>query len=174
MNRVKTIASQIQQPTSSEADNIAGPSKVMSVHENAWGYKDTEFSMSDDGIFSLSGSRYLYSGKTFPQFYTFIQRFGVDKDMKTPPQRRVPVGLPNKNDKLIRLLGERVPHCVLSFEDSERLMASHGHTVQEMWELRFGRFEKIVDAANCEISNRLWSGCYSVWRRDHSVTLTFV
>ena len=149
MNRVKTVCNHVIAPIapSPEAEAIAGSAKVASTHANAWGYTDTTFNMTDDGVFSLSGDRYLYSGKKFPAFYDFIQRFGVDKDVKTPCQITIPVPPSSiRNAPFLSTISSDLPKCPVSFNDQERLLVSHGHTVQEVWALRFGKFDRVVDA----------------------------
>ena len=124
------------------SESISGTEKVKTVHANAWGYKDTSFIMSDSGEFSLSGDRYLYSGKAFPNFYEFIKKYGVDKDVKTPSQSKISIDVPVLNSRFVDAMRGIAE---LHFDDANRIMASHGHTVQECWALRFGTFERLVD-----------------------------
>lgn len=143
MKRVNVIADQIA-ASQEAAQAIAGPAKVKAVHENGWGYSDTHFSISEDEMFTLSGSRYLYSGKKFPGFYDFIKRFGVDKDVKTFGQSSISVPPSVMNESFISDLKNCVA-CRISFDEKERLLASHGHTVQEVWALRFASLARVVD-----------------------------
>lgn len=145
MKRVNVLANQVAPPaTPKEAEAIAGPAKALSTHHDSWGYKDTAFSFTEEGIFTLSGDRYLYSGKKFPSFYEFIQKYGVNKDVKTPAQKVTPVAPPRRNEEFILAVAKT--NSVLSFKDQERLLASHGHTVQEIWALRFEQLDRVVDA----------------------------
>ena len=142
MKRVNVLADHL---ASEQAQAIAGPAKVSAVHANGWGYNDTQFSIArENDMFTLSGSRYLYSGKKFPGFYDFIKKFGVDKDIQTFPQSNIPVPASVRNETFIDQLEKNVA-CRISFEDKERLLASHGHTVQEVWALRFGSLPRTVD-----------------------------
>ena len=128
---------------------IAGSNKAKVVHDNGWGYKDTSFSISSDGMFSLSGSRYLYSGKRFPHFYDFIKKFGVDKDVSTEPIAKTEESAsmrPFLNEFfMIELKTTRLTERI-SLAREERVLASHGHTVQEIYALRFGKLDRVVDA----------------------------
>ena len=150
MNRLNVLSSQVIGPTP-EAESIAGPTKVTTVHENAWGYRDTQFTMNaEDGNVCLSGNRYLYSGQKFPNLYPFIQKYGVDKSVSTPPTNLggnfSDVSKSVLNHSFLESVKVGIPNTRLSLDSNERIMASHGHTVQEIWTLRFGSFERIVDA----------------------------
>jgi len=150
MNRINVFSSQVIGPTK-DADAIAGSTKIKTVHEDAWGYKDTQFKMNpSDGCVSLSGDRYLYSGKRFPNLYPFIQKYGVDKDIATPAKNIEAKFFDSSkstiNESFLESLRGAVPNLRLSVDPKERVMASHGHTVQEIWALRFGKFSRIVDA----------------------------
>ena len=151
MERVKVLSSQVIGPTR-DADSIAGSTKISTVHENAWGYRDTRFTMNPaDGCVSLTGERYLYSGKKFPNLYPFIQKYGVDKDVATPPTNMEAkffdaTKTGSLNESFLDSLKVNLKNCRISVDGKERVMASHGHTVQEIWTLRFGSFPRIVDA----------------------------
>ena len=97
-------------------------------------------------MFALSGNRYLYSGKRFPGFYDFMKKFGVDKNVKTEGHKISPCDVPILNDTFLKALTAALPTCAVSTKDEERTMASHGHTVQEVWSLRFGKLARVVDA----------------------------
>ena len=141
---------------SESMSEISGTKKVETVHPNAWGYRDTSFAMSDEGMFSLSGDRYLYSGKKFPSFYEFIQKFGVDKDIRTPPNVEMPPAPAAVfNEVFVSKIRQLLPQCKLVSDDANRILASHGHTVQECWELRFGKsWNRLVDAVIFPESHR--------------------
>ena len=147
MKRLAVISDHLpSQVPSQGAQAIAGAAKANAVHANGWGYSDTEFKISSETeMFSLSGSRYLYSGKRFPGFYDFIKRFGVDKDVHTQGQASIPVAESVGNEGFVEDFEKNLA-CKLSFDKNERLLASHGHTVQEVWALRFGSLARVVDA----------------------------
>ena len=142
MKRVNTISNHIS--PGKEAELIAGPAKADHVHSNGWGYSDTSFSIDEEGMFSLSGNRYLYSGKNFPGFHDFIKKFGVDKDVKTEPGAFASCPPSVLNSAFVEALN--ASGISISFRDKERILASHGHTVQEIYALRFGALKRLVDA----------------------------
>jgi alkyldihydroxyacetonephosphate synthase len=146
MKRIKAIAKHV----APEADAIAGPAKAEHVHPDGWGYRDTSFSIDEKGMFSMSGSRYLYSGKRFPHFYEFIRKYGVDKDVHTPG-RLCECPPPLRNRIFEEALERSGISC--SYDDKERLLASHGHTVQEVYALRFGSLKRLVDAVAYPINH---------------------
>ena len=50
---------------------------------------------------------------------------------------------PNLNDDFLTELGDN--YSRISFEPKERLMHSHGHTLQEIWALRYNKLGSYVD-----------------------------
>ena len=47
------------------------------------------------------------------------------------------------NDEYLEALGQN--YSRISFEGKERMMHSHGHSMQEVWALRSGKFERFAD-----------------------------
>ena len=61
----------------------------------------------------------------------------------TLPAKLMSPDAPIINDAFLTGLGEN--YSRISFEDKERIMHSHGHTLQEIWLLRQGKFPRIAD-----------------------------
>ena len=112
--------------------------------KDGWGYQDTKFKINNQGLIEITGDRYLYSGKTLPSFAKWIQDVvGVDFSDHTPTQTHVQVPPPRNNQEFLQRVQE---FCVVATEDdTERAFHSHGHSLQEMFILKFGRFERAVD-----------------------------
>lgn len=64
-------------------------------------------------------------------------------NIRTPPKKLFSPDASIINDEFLSALGDNFSR--ISFEDKERIMHSHGHTLQEVWELRNGRFKRCVD-----------------------------
>ena len=57
------------------------------VRWNGWGYADTKFELNKKGQVQLSGTRYLFSGKVFPDMRTWVEDVvGINIDNETPSQ----------------------------------------------------------------------------------------
>lgn len=113
-------------------------------HWNGWGFSDTEFTLTDTGAIALNGHRYAYSGKSMPSLRTWMEaRTGIDVNDVTPSQPEPKLVKPTINQSMIDSI---VNHCHhVDYSDRDRLFHSHGHTAQEVFKLRFGRFDRVPD-----------------------------
>lgn len=98
-------------------------------------------------IVSFSGNKYMYSGGSMPDFYPWVKReagftFGdykyEQKDMEIDPPKNV-------NHEFLKALHKENCFNRRSFEKWERIMHSHGASLREVFNLRYGRFERYVD-----------------------------
>lgn len=122
---------------------------------NGWGYKDTEFLMDPSNLDCLvSGNRYLLSGKYIPLFRPWIEKFcGLDISFESPAQSFKDMAkkiAPPKVyqpflDALEREGGAKHMYKFLTFDDETRLMHGHGHSGQEIYQLRYGHFNRLPD-----------------------------
>mmetsp|Transcript_15515 Transcript_15515/g.26720 ORF Transcript_15515/g.26720 Transcript_15515/m.26720 type:complete len:590 (+) Transcript_15515:111-1880(+) len=116
------------------------------VKWNGWGYSDTRFVVNKDGVVELTGARYLFSGKTFPELRKWAEETaGLDIDKETPPQKTILVPKPNLNKAFVN---EFQSHDMgtISFDPQQRLYCGHGHTLQEIFALREGKINRLPDA----------------------------
>jgi hypothetical protein len=111
---------------------------------NGWGFKDTEFSLNDDGAVSLNGKRYLFSGKTLPSLRPWLEeKAGLDVNDASPAQNTVDVDASIRNEAFLAAVQGKYKY--ISYSDEQRLFHSHGHTSQEIWMLRYGKVPRVVD-----------------------------
>ena len=99
--------------------------------------------MNPQGEVYLNGTRYDYSGKTFPHFASWIETFGLDFSDRILPQTQMPVDPPRMHPEFFSSLSSCTVHQTQ--EDTERIFHSHGHTLQEMHALKFGKIDRVVD-----------------------------
>lgn len=124
------------------------PSKHVPKHSwfkpQGWGYSDTAFRINEEGDVELTGSRYLFSGQVLPAFVKWAELVvGLDLADFSPAQLSIPVQPPKRHPEF----SERVQaFCLHSTEDDqERLFHSHGHTLQEIFHLRYGQLPRVAD-----------------------------
>eukprot|EP00698_Gefionella_okellyi_P004652 TRINITY_DN14258_c0_g1_i1.p1 TRINITY_DN14258_c0_g1~~TRINITY_DN14258_c0_g1_i1.p1 ORF type:complete len:595 (+),score=151.84 TRINITY_DN14258_c0_g1_i1:29-1786(+) len=132
------------------------PDRKDVLKPQGWGYRDTAFVLKPDGVCELTGKRYLFSGTRLPHMREFMEKnvfldankTSFPKDVKLP-------GEPIRNEEFIAAIGDQCGR--LTFDALDRLHHSHGHTAQELWELRYGELKRSVDAviyptchAHCE------------------------
>lgn len=94
----------------------------------------------------IHGRRYLYSGKLLPSLRPFMERVAGLDISKTSPSQSAPKPLPPPTlhgQFMADIQGQFVRW---SSADDERLFHAHGHTCQEIYELRFGAFKRVPDA----------------------------
>lgn len=99
--------------------------------------------MNSQGQVFLQGSRYEYSGKVFPHFGKWIEEQGLDFGSRAKTQELIPVDPPIINQNFLREVHKLPIH--ISQDDQERAFHSHGHTLQEMFIVKFSKFARCVD-----------------------------
>lgn len=114
--------------------------------KDGWGFKDTEIIFDPkkkEGF--ITGSRYTFSGSTLKELYKFAQ-IELDFKLDMPPivpQTAMPVDPPYVNEAFVA----DIEGCYsrLSFDEAERTLHSHGHTLREVYALKYGKFDRFVD-----------------------------
>ena len=66
MERLVNLAGSLAPESIKQNESIRN--KEQWFKHNGWGFKDTEFSLGDDGVISISGNRYQFSGQKMPKF----------------------------------------------------------------------------------------------------------
>lgn len=116
---------------------------------NGWGYRDTRFLFNEkENVCQVTGDRYKISGHTLPLLKDwFINIIGASLDRKSLAQSDIPLDkLPKAilNDDFINELKMR-SQITYSDDPQDRLFRAHGHTMDEIFMLRNGTFERIPD-----------------------------
>lgn len=120
---------------------------------NGWGYKDTEFNLKEDGDVYVGGTRYPVSGEDLPKFRQFWEDLvDLDMDLLSPPQpfaeMRNKIPAARTNERFMQALQRdphNLPYKMISTDDETRLLHGHGHSCQEIFALRYGKFNRIPD-----------------------------
>jgi alkyldihydroxyacetonephosphate synthase len=122
-----------------------GRNKLDWFKEKGWGYKDTEFVIDDKtGKIGLTGDKYVFSGKMMPDFRNWAEtKIGIDISQTTVPQKAMEVDPPTLNEAFLDNLDYNFSR--ISFMEKERMMHSHGHCLQEIYLLRYGKFKRFCD-----------------------------
>ena len=166
MDRLVQLSSLLQPSTCSSSLPPPPPprpqEKLSWFKWNGWGYKDTEFVLDKDGLVVITGNRYSLCGKRLVNFRKWAEEFiGLDINNVSPAQESIEAPPPNINSLFLEeLKASQKDFCeIISFDDSERVHHSHGHTLQEVFALRNGRFKRIVDVViyvNCHEQVKLY------------------
>src|ERR1043165_6325591 len=115
---------------------------------DGWGFRDSAFSVLPHGHALLSGSRYALSGVELPDLLPWIRRvMAIDLPADDTHRSGYPpdVPPPRENPAFQHELGEILPADAVSTEPLVRLRHGHGHTLEEMYALKYGRLERVPD-----------------------------
>lgn len=115
-----------------------------------WGFRDTEFTMGQDGIVEVTGSRYSISGTRMPYFHEFAKEIFKMPNVlakKLPPPAPAKVAPSQLTEQQLAQLQERFSAEQLSLDDLVRLVHSHGQTTaDEVLLVTFGQLVRVADA----------------------------
>jgi len=113
---------------------------------NGWGYEDVRFEVNDHGHIRLTGGRYELCGCIFPKLRPWAEsQLGLDINHRSIPNSNpLPLVPPKRNVSFLNSI--EGSYSKLSFEDKDRLFHGHGHTGEDIWRLRNGRFNRVPDA----------------------------
>jgi len=147
--RIKAFSEQLKQlPEIIENDSdISWKPKHIWFKANEWGYNDTKFAILKNMSTLLTGNKYTFSNKNMPGILGFCQKTGgvsFTKQNERTANLEHHIVPPTINRPFIDSMSNKISR--ISFENSERLMHSYGHTLQEMYMLKYGKFERYCDA----------------------------
>ena len=120
-----------------------------------WGFRDTRFSINDDRSVTLSGNRYPLSGYKMHDLLPYVEEvLGVQLDLENPKQELHPKSVPgpHKNETFCQAVEERFKADQYTFDDTQRLLHSHGQTTsEEVYRVLYSQLERVADMVfHCE------------------------
>lgn len=94
---------------------------------------------------SLSGNRYLFSGKALPELRAWMEdKVGLNINNTSFSQEKMePLPAPTRHEEFLAEI--KGSYNELHFSDVERIYHCHGQTASEMWKLRYGKFARYPD-----------------------------
>jgi alkyldihydroxyacetonephosphate synthase len=115
---------------------------------NGWGYNDTKFVYNQkEDVFEVTGNRYKISGHKLPVLKDwFTKLIGASIDRKSLSQSEMPLSkIPTAiiNEEFLYEFKKTSIDC--SDDPQDRLFRAHGHTMDELFMLRYGHYERIPD-----------------------------
>jgi len=115
---------------------------------DVWGFRDTRFYARPDGVVELTGRRYALSGERLPDLLRWVQTTihpDVSPHDLNPGHYPPPVPPPVRNQAFLEELRKIVGAAQLSEDPELRLRRGHGHTLEEMWAIKYGSFPRVPD-----------------------------
>jgi alkyldihydroxyacetonephosphate synthase len=122
------------------------PSEVESL--DVWGFRDTRFRARPDGVVELTGSRYELSGQELVELLGWVQRTihpGVTPDDLNPAHYPPAIPAPLRNDAFLEEVRKALAADQMSEDAELRLRRGHGHTLEEMWAIKYGALPRVPD-----------------------------
>lgn len=118
-------------------------------YNHKWGFTDTKFVAHDNYVVTMTGERYLLSGKELPYFLPFVEETLKIKinfnDLKIERPDK-PIAPPNKNEGFCQAIAKAFSNKQFTFDDTERLVHSHGQTTaDEVYKVLYGALDRVVD-----------------------------
>lgn len=115
---------------------------------DVWGFRDSGFVVLPNGNVSMSGSRYALSGSELPDLLPWIKRvmnveFSLTDthDSAYPP----PIPAPRPNPGFLAKVQSLLSPDAISCNPEVRLRHGHGHTLEEMYAIKYGTLERVPD-----------------------------
>jgi alkyldihydroxyacetonephosphate synthase len=122
------------------------PSESSDLNLTGWGYKDTEFTINSKQEIEISGKRYEQSGKILYKLKQWLKdNFDIDFNKLKESQDLSKLEIPKSiiNPEFINEL-ERL-NVNKTTDSYQRILHAHGHSCQEIYQLKWGSFDRFPD-----------------------------
>ncbi len=115
---------------------------------DAWGFADTEFTIDDNNCVSVTGARYGLSGKSLVNFLPWAQAtLGIEidpKDLRGSKRfHRIEHSVTNQD--FIEAIKNFLTEEQISYDNEQRIRHGHGHTLEDIYQLNYGRIARVPD-----------------------------
>lgn len=116
---------------------------------DVWGFADTAFRFNRRGRIEVTGRRYPgLSGEELPRLLAWFNsvvnvELGPEDALEShyPP----PVPPPARAPGFLAALAGRLPEDAITTEPAVRVRRGHGHTLAEMYDVKYGRLARVPD-----------------------------
>ena len=115
---------------------------------DVWGFRDSGFTVLPNQNVMLKGSRYELSGLELPDLLPWVRTvIGVDFPVSETHESSYPPRVPGavEHPAFVADLHKFLGADAISADPLLRLRHGHGHTLEEMYTIKFGSFERVPD-----------------------------
>jgi alkyldihydroxyacetonephosphate synthase len=115
---------------------------------DVWGFRDSAFTLRPNGHVVLTGARYELSGCELPALLPWMQGVlgvAIPVDDLHVPAYPPPLPAPREQSVFLHALRAILPDHAISDEPLTRLRHGHGHTLEEMYAIKYGRVDRVPD-----------------------------
>jgi alkyldihydroxyacetonephosphate synthase len=123
-----------------------GPNDEESL--DGWGFRDSHFQVLPNESVVLAGGRYQLSGLELPDLLPWIRSvLGVDFPVADVHESQYPaeVPAPRLHAEFLSEIRTFLADSAISGEPRIRLRHGHGHTLEEMYAIKYERLERVPD-----------------------------
>jgi alkyldihydroxyacetonephosphate synthase len=135
-----------------ETDRIIPAARPIPTGEeeslDVWGFRGAGFELLENGSVILHGARYTGSGVELPDLLPWVRKIldvaiqpGDIHRSDYPPA----IPSPRPNPGFLREIEEVLPQGAVSSDAELRLRHGHGHSLEEMWAIKYGRIDRVPD-----------------------------
>lgn len=113
-----------------------------------WGFRGAGFELLPNGSVILRGPRYTGSEVELPDLLPWVRKtLAVQIDPTDVHESCYPPEIPGArlNPGFLREIQESLPDGAVSSDGEVRLRHGHGHTLEEMYAIKYGRLERVPD-----------------------------
>lgn len=124
------------------------PSDRADESPDVWGFRDSGFTVLPNGSVQLTGSRYALCGSELPDLLPWVKRvMGVEFPLSDTHDSAFPPPVPpqRNNPGFLAAVQQFLPADAISGDPLARLRHGHGHTLEEMYSIKFGKLERVPD-----------------------------
>ena len=114
-----------------------------------WGFRDSHFTILPNESVVMAGGRYQLSGLELPDLLPWVRAIlGVDfpvSDVHESSYPAVDVPPPRLHAEFLSEVRTLLPDDAISGDPRIRLRHGHGHTLEEMYAIKYERLERVPD-----------------------------
>ncbi len=143
---------------------------------DVWGFKDSGFGINENGHVVLLGDRYELSGKELPRLVPWVREvLEIPFDPQDVFRSSYPTEIPPplENAELLREIKKTFADRQISTDGPTRLRHGHGQTQEEMYEIKYGRLERIPDLVVYPEAEEQIAPLIEAAKRHHAVLIPF-
>ena len=152
------------------------PSAADAESMDVWGFKDSGFSINENGHVVLLGNRYELSGKELPALLPWVRKvLGIPFDPKDVNRSSYPTDIPPpvENPSFLSDLKKIFNDQQMSADGKVRLRHGHGQTQEEMYLIKHERLERIPDLVIYPEAEEQIAPLIEAAKRHHVVLIPF-
>jgi alkyldihydroxyacetonephosphate synthase len=130
----------VPDPRSGQGDEQESP--------EVWGFRGAGFDLLPNGSVILKGDRYAGSGVELPDLLPWVcQTIACDIQPGDVHRSNYPPEIPEPmlNEGFLREVTTILPDGGMTTDPEIRLRRGHGHTLEEMYQIKYGRIDRIPD-----------------------------